>query len=253
MTGIRDANIFANRRDLICLTSYDWPGVYDVGGWLAAAQWFFDRLGCEPTRCMLVSEAGTRSRTYSYAQLGQASLDAVEQLTLVREQASSTPRKWTCAATFSARPERRRKRYTFAFEGDNGFASHGYLVQHLTRQLADHDALGYGMVFRWIRPNDPLFYAAGFGYSRQNARNVSGPPAWRLHLHGKFRDVYPMNFLLKAHLDADVGQRSLAEAVHSDPHWGRLERLSHTAWLWTVEESQRRFLRMELEAAGLLI
>jgi len=143
---------------------------------------------------MLVSEGGTRSRTYSYAQLAHVRLDAVEQITLLREQASSTPRKWSYAAAFSARAERNQKRYTFAFEGDSGFASHGYLVQHLMRRLADHDALGYGMVFRWIRPSDPLFYAAGLGYSHHNTRNAPGPPVWRLHLHGKFRDVYPMNF-----------------------------------------------------------
>lgn len=246
-------DVFSGRRDLLCLTSYDWPGAFDAGSWVGEAQWFFERLGCEPTRCMLVSEGGTRSRTYAYAQLANARFDAVEQITLVREQVSSTPRKWTCAAAFGSRPERNQKRFTFAFEGDSGFASHGYLLQHLMRRLADHDALGYGMVFRWTRPSDPLFYAAGLGYSRHNTRVGRGPPAWRLHLHGKFRDVYPLNFLLKVHLDADVGQRSLAEAVRSDAGWGRLEQLSHTAWLWTVEESQRRFLRAELEAAGLLI
>jgi hypothetical protein len=248
-----DTSAFAARRDLYCLTSYDWPGAYDAGRWVTTAQWYFAQLGIEPTRCVVVSEGGTRSRTYSYAQLAGARLEAVEQITLLREQASTTPRKWICAAAFSARSDRHQQRYTFAFEGEYGLASHGYLLQHLMRQLADHDALGYGMVFRWNRPTDPLFYAAGLGYSRHAARSVRGPPVWRLHLHGKFRDVYPMNFLLKAHLDADVGQRSLAEAVHSDPGWGRLERLSHTAWLWTVEESQRRFLRSELEAAELLI
>jgi hypothetical protein len=145
----------------------------------------------------------------------------------------------------------------------------GVFIEHLVADLANLGSLGYGIGFEWKREPDPLLHVLGITHGlprteeeealadhdslwfEERIARGGASPAMR-HLAGYFRDVYELNLLNRAHLNAPLEGTSFAEVVRSH-EWGSLEELAKGNWLWRVPRSAVGEVRRRLSGAGLLL
>ncbi len=74
------------------------------------------------------------------------------------------------------------------------------------------------------------------------------------HLDGRFRDVYPLNFVTEAHLTNQIGGRSLLEHIRISPLvLGEVTRLAEGCYIWQVPERDLDEVKGFLDSAGLLL
>jgi hypothetical protein len=76
------------------------------------------------------------------------------------------------------------------------------------------------------------------------------PKYWHI---GMLRDIYPLNFLSKAHLENQIKGLPFDQWVAADPVRGTLKPLTNSMWSWRVEEDNISTIREALRPTGLVL
>ncbi len=85
---------------------------------------------------------------------------------------------------------------------------------------------------------------------RWNIIGRLGNPLYKPHM---IRDVYPMNFLSRQHLDGPVGSQTLEQWILSDSARGAIEEVVPDFWCWSVPEENIDVVRQTLIPYDILI
>jgi hypothetical protein len=67
------------------------------------------------------------------------------------------------------------------------------------------------------------------------------------------RDIYPVNFLNRQHLNRRLFQQTIEAWIASDPKRGALRIFNDHMWLWHISHEQVPMVRRAFTEAGLLI
>lgn len=142
-----------------------------------------------------------------------------------------------------------------------GFRNHAAAV---ASAFSKCETVRYGYVISRPLLQGPVFFAhgvvAGLGYSSDEWDQAEKITRWSDELRGErryshdglLRDVFPVNFLSVAHLQAPVGDQTLAEWI-ADGSRGLLAEIGGGLSSWTLNPEQIPDVRDELVRAGKLI
>jgi hypothetical protein len=139
-------------------------------------------------------------------------------------------------------------------------------VQKMVLDLSRWVQFGYGISYKRDFARGPGLYADGmiYGTSRrdepvdeQENTNISkwfhiyGDP--EDYHHGDLRDIYPLNFLSKEHLERSIDGHNLKIWIESSPDHGTLKPLTNTIWSWHVPEDKISDVREALRHTGIIL
>ncbi|OJW51790.1 MAG: hypothetical protein BGO67_07045 [Alphaproteobacteria bacterium 41-28] len=138
----------------------------------------------------------------------------------------------------------------------------GYL-ETLAKDLYTYLQPAYGYGYQREFRQGPTFYPfgvlSGIDAFSEEAKQIT---QWSIEYGrsdgnyriGMFRDIYPINFLSKPHLDQKIGNQTLQCWIESSPQHGELHTLiNNKLWSWWIPEDNIATVREELKPMGLLI
>jgi hypothetical protein len=140
----------------------------------------------------------------------------------------------------------------------------------LGQQLAQFFGARYGYVYQRLWIHGPDWYSSGIdGFSgkrfdpQPDAEDCRRNNEWGLkyctnekYRTGDLRDVYPLNFLCRAHLERAIGGQTFEAWVKADPSRGRLTPLPDTdpaLWAWEVAPEGCEAVREALLPSGMIL
>lgn len=124
----------------------------------------------------------------------------------------------------------------------------------------------YGIVFRREINKGPDMYVMGIGVNLEDSIQKEKIESEKIgkwyraysfedgtYKTGMLRDIYPMNFISKIHLDQPVYGGSLQQWIESSSLHGELEKFNESLWLWTVPENKTESIANDLKDTGLIV
>jgi hypothetical protein len=150
---------------------------------------------------------------------------------------------------------------------NNGILPHNWgYVNKLALDLSQWIKYDYGIAYEREIDKGPGWYVHGVIVGLNNKKdplvkqergNISkwlhtyGDPL-RRHL-GDLRDIYPLNFLSKEHLERVVGDQTLKTWIESSLDHGTLVPLTDQLWSWHVPEDKISDIREALRPTGFVL
>lgn len=133
-------------------------------------------------------------------------------------------------------------------------------------ELIEKIPCAYAIILPKEQSKGPSLYAygavMGVDYNDPNSKiYISKISNWRrayqtnngTYKTGMLRDIYPMNFISKIHLDQPVYGGSLQQWIESSSLHGELEKFNENLWLWTVPEDKTESIANDLKDTGLIV
>lgn len=122
----------------------------------------------------------------------------------------------------------------------------------------------YGYRFTESETSYPEFHVGGIGFGsdrRRHEKRITSLSAWSHAKNtppphspfeiGMLRDVYEVNWINDAHLQAKVGSTTLMERIKLDPRFGSLSPSSSKLFSWNIDLANLAFVRERLKGSGL--
>lgn len=137
------------------------------------------------------------------------------------------------------------------------------IIERTAKDLSSFFGAQYGYAYQRKFSQGPTFYPYGVhgGNERDSDEDRKKITKWNHEYRmsdgnyktGDLRDLYPYNFLSKAHLDRTVLGMPLKAWIEADPSRGTLTKLTDTLWSWHVDPCHIDAVRDALTPTGLLI
>jgi len=246
-----------------CVAIYDWKGEIDPLQWYRTAVEYFQALGVEPDLGSF-GRTAKKKRPIQFKSLNKKILSAdssnIESITLYLTIPDYVQLVfgWTVTAGFSIGG--RTKTVFFCFDDTVRTFDHGFLLE-LIGELSESCEVTYGIAYQRPFELGPAAYAlgavVGLDYGDEDAHLIGDWFRERMgrnrHVRGLLRDVYPLNFLSRPHLETPVDGQPLADWIEAAPGRGELAPFADGLWCWSIPQQSLEDLRAILRPRGLLI
>lgn len=139
------------------------------------------------------------------------------------------------------------------------------LFEAVSRTIWDVYPFDYGYALQLPRTMSAWAYGGGNIGDPQDYRsgNMARNRRWQkyyadrrragLSLGPAFRDIYPMNFLNKQHLETPLHGSTVEEWIAADSDRGTLSKFNDKIWAWNISHGAVPVIRKRFIEAGLLI
>jgi hypothetical protein len=248
-----------------CLVVYDWKGDLDPKEWYRIAVEFFEALGVEPDTGSF-GPVSPKKRPIQFKTLKKRIIKANSSSIGNIALHNTIPDYvqlifgWTVTAQLIASDG---KTTFFCFD-DSLRSFHPDFMKDIMSKISALCEVVYGVAYQRPFELGPDAYAlgmgAGMGYSTEDMARSHRIGDWfrermrrNRHVQGLLRDVYPLNFLSRPHLENPVDGQPLAEWIAAAAGRGELAPMADGVWCWSVPPESLEGVRAILRPRGLLI